>query len=257
MILVIDVGNTNTELAVMDGDIMLNSWRFVTKTPRTSDEYGVLIKGFFESAGISMEKIEDVIIASVVPNIMYSLNNGIKKYLGINPLVVGPGIKTGMPIHTSDPSELGADRIVDAVAAYKLYGGPVIVIDFGTATTFDYVDHEGKFIAAVTTPGIQISIDALWNSAAKLPNIEIKKPDKILAKDTVTSMQAGLVYGYIGQVEYIIKQMMKETGVVDMKIIATGGYGRMFYQETELINVYDPQLSLKGLKIIYDKNRKK
>lgn len=257
MILVIDVGNTNTELAVMDGDNILNSWRFVTKTPRTSDEYGVLIKGFFESAGISMKRIKDVIIASVVPNIMYSLNNGIKKYLDITPLVVGPGIKTGMPIHTSDPSELGADRIVDAVAAYKLYGGPVVVIDFGTATTFDYVDEAGKFVAAVTTPGIQIAIDALWNSAAKLPNIEIKKPETILAKDTVTSMQAGLVYGYIGQVEYIIRQMIKETGVEDMKVIATGGYGRMFYQETELIKVYDPQLSLKGLKIIYDKNRKK
>ncbi|MDN5308409.1 MAG: type pantothenate kinase [Eubacteriaceae bacterium] len=257
MILVIDVGNTNTELAVMDGENILYSWRFVTKTPRTSDEYGVLIKGLFESAGVDLNKIDDVIIASVVPNIMYSLNNGIRKYLDIKPLVVGPGIKTGMPIHTSDPSELGADRIIDAVAAYKLYGGPVVVIDFGTATTFDYVDASGKFVAAVTTPGIQISIDALWNSAAKLPNIEIKKPETILAKDTVTSMQAGLVYGYIGQVEYIIKQIIKETGVDDMKVIATGGYGRMFYQETEMIKVYDPQLSLKGLKIIYDKNRKK
>lgn len=256
MILGIDVGNTNTELAVIEGEKILCSWRFITKTPRTSDEYGVLIKSFFENSGILVTQIKSVIMASVVPNIMYSLNNGIKKFIGLEPMVVGPGIRTGMPIHTSDPSELGADRIVDAVAAYKIYGGPVIVIDFGTATTFDYVTAEGAFSAAVTTPGIQISIDALWKSAAMLPNIEIKKPPSILAKDTITSMQAGLVYGYIGQVEYIIKQMKKEIGGRDVKVVATGGYGRLFYQETDTINVYDPQLSLKGLQIIYDKNCK-
>lgn len=256
MILGIDVGNTNTELAVIEGDKIIHSWRFISKTPRTSDEYGVLIKSFFDNSGILEKEITSVIMASVVPNIMYSLNNGIKKFIGLEPMVVGPGIKTGMPIHTSDPSEVGADRIVDAVAAYTIYGGPVIVIDFGTATTFDYITAEGAFSAAVTTPGIQISINALWKNAAKLPNIEIKKPPSILAKDTVTSMQAGLVYGYIGQVEYIIKQMKKETGAKDLKVVATGGYGRLFYQETESINVYDPQLSLKGLKIIYDKNCK-
>lgn len=256
MILGIDVGNTNTELAVLEGEKIICSWRFITKTPRTSDEYGVLIKSFFENSGILVTQIESVIMASVVPNIMYSLNNGIKKFIGLEPMVVGPGIRTGMPIHTSDPSEVGADRIVDAVAAYRIYGGPVIVIDFGTATTFDYVTAEGAFSAAVTTPGIQISIDALWKSAAMLPNIEIKKPPSILAKDTITSMQAGLVYGYIGQVEYIIKQMKKEIGGRDVKVVATGGYGRLFYQETDTIDVYDPQLSLKGLKIIYDKNCK-
>jgi len=256
MILGIDVGNTNSELAVLEGDKILHSWRFVTKTPRTSDEYGLLIKSFFENSGILSEDITRAIMASVVPNIMYSLNNGIKKFIGLEPMVVGPGIKTGMPIHTSDPSEVGADRIVDAVAAFNIYGGPVIVIDFGTATTFDYITAEGVFSAAVTTPGIQISIDALWKSAAMLPNIEIKKPASILAKDTVTSMQAGLVYGYIGQVEYIIKQIKKETKIPDMKVVATGGYGRLFYQETDAIDIYDPQLSLKGLKIIYDKNCK-
>lgn len=257
MILVIDVGNTNTELAVLKDDKIIKSWRFVSKTPRTSDEYGILLRNLFEHDDVLLNEIRDIIISSVVPNIMYSLNNGIRKYIGIKPLVVGPGVKTGMPINTSDPTEVGADRIVDAVAAYQIYGGPVIVIDFGTATTFDYVTKEGAFSAAVTTPGIQIAIDALWKNAAKLPNIEIKKPESILAKDTVTSMQAGLVYGYIGQVEYIIKQMIKETAVNDMQVIATGGYGRMFYQETKLIDVYDPQLSLKGLKIIYDKNQKK
>ncbi len=257
MILVIDVGNTNTELAVMADDRILNSWRFVSKTPRTSDEYGILLRSLFDHDGVSLKEIKDVVISSVVPNMMYSLNNGIKKYIGLEPMIIGPGIKTGMPIHTSDPSEVGADRIVDGVAAYQIYGGPVIIIDFGTATTFDYVTKEGAFSAAVTTPGIQIAIDALWRNAAKLPNIEIKKPASILAKDTVTSMQAGLVYGYIGQVEYIIKQMIKETAVDTMKVVATGGYGRMFYQETDLIDVYDPKLSIKGLKIIYDKNKKK
>jgi type III pantothenate kinase len=256
MILGIDVGNTNTELAVMEGNNIIQSWRFVTKTPRTSDEYGVMIKSFFDNSGIELKEIKSVIIASVVPNIMYSLNNGIKKFLGLESIVVGPGIKTGMPIYTSDPSEVGADRIVDAVAAYKIYGGPVIVIDFGTATTFDYVTKEGAFAAAVTTPGIQISIDALWRNAAKLPNIEIQKPATILAKDTVTSMQAGLFFGYLGQIEYIIKKMINETGLSRIKVVATGGYGRLFYQETDVIDIYDPQLSLKGLKIIHDKNCK-
>jgi len=256
MILAIDVGNTNTELAVLQGDEILCSWRFVTKTPRTSDEYGVLIQSFFSNSRVSLDKIRSVIVASVVPNIMYSLNNGIKKFIGLESMVVGPGIKTGMSINTADPSEIGADRIVDAVAAYSIYGGPVLVIDFGTATTFDYITAEGVFSAGVTSPGIQISIDALWKSAAKLPNIEIKKPASILAKDTVTSMQAGLVYGYIGQVEYIIEQFKKETRLKNMKVVATGGYGRLFYQETEAISVYDPQLSLKGLKIIHDKNKR-
>lgn len=256
MILGIDVGNTNTEIAVLHADEILCSWRFITKTPRTSDEYGVLIQSFFQNARVSLNKIDSVIIASVVPNIMYSLNNGIRKFIGLEPLVIGPGIKTGMPINTADPAEIGADRVVDAVAAYNIYGGPVLVIDFGTATTFDYVTAEGVFTAGVTSPGIQISIDALWKNAAKLPNIEIRKPESIMAKDTVTSMQAGLVYGYIGQVEYIIKQFKKETGRDDLKVVATGGYGRLFYQETEAIGIYDPQLSLKGLKIIHDKNRK-
>lgn len=256
MILGIDVGNTTTEIAVLHEDEIICSWRFITKTPRTSDEYGVLIQSFFQNARVSLNKIDSVIIASVVPNIMYSLNNGIRKFIGLEPMVIGPGIKTGMPINTADPAEIGADRVVDAVAAYSIYGGPVLVIDFGTATTYDYVTAEGIFTAGVTAPGIQISIDALWKNAAKLPNIEIKKPASILAKDTVTSMQAGLVYGYIGQVEYIIKQFKKETGREDMKVVATGGYGRLFYQETESIGIYDPQLSLKGLKIIHDKNRK-
>lgn len=257
MILVIDVGNTNTEIGVFKGDEILCSWRFVSKTPRTSDEYAVMFQGFFSNDHLDYHEVESVIVASVVPNIMYSLNNGVKKLFNMEPLVVGPGIKTGMSILTSDPAEVGADRIIDAVAAYNLYGGPIIVLDFGTATTYDYVDKNGAFVAKITSPGIQIAAEALFRNAAQLPNIAIEKPASILGKDTVTSMQSGLVYGYIGQVEYIISKMIEEIGAKDIKVVATGGYGRMFHQETRAIDIFDSQLSLKGLKIIHDKNIKR
>lgn len=257
MILVMDVGNTNTEIGVYEKDSLICSWRFVSKTPRTSDEYAVLLQGFFENEHLDNREVESVIIASVVPNIMYSLKNSIKKLFNLEALVVGPGIKTGMPILTSDPAEVGADRIIDAVAAYHLYGGPVLVLDFGTATTYDYVDRNGAFCAKVTAPGVQIAAEALFRNAAQLPSIAIAKPVSILGKDTVTSMQAGLVYGYIGQVEYIVSRMIEEIGEPDIKVVATGGLGRMFHEETQAIDVYDPQLSLKGLKIIHDKNMKK
>lgn len=254
MILVIDVGNTNTEVGVIKNNRLLESWRFVTKTPRTSDEYAVIMKGFFENDGLNYREVNSAIIASVVPSIMHSLKNSICKLFGIDPLVVGPGIITDITIKTSDPSEMGADRIIDAVAAYTIYGGPLIVIDFGTATTFDYVDDKGCFLFKVTAPGIQISAEALFQNAAQLPNIGIDKPQSILGKDTVSSMQAGLVYGYIGQMEYIVAKMREEIGRDDIKVIATGGYGGMFSRESSIIDYYDPRLSLKGLKIIHDKN---
>ncbi|MGI6109230.1 MAG: type III pantothenate kinase [Eubacteriaceae bacterium] len=256
LLLVIDVGNTNSEIGVFDGSRLLQSWRFMTKTPRTSDEYAVVIRGFLQTENIEPDDIEDVIIASVVPNIMHSLNNGIKKTFGIKPIQVGPGIKTGMPILLTDPAEVGADRIIDSVAAFKQYGGPVIVIDFGTATTYDYLDANGAMCAKATCPGIQISAEALFRNAAQLPNIAIVKPDSILSRDTVSSMQAGLVYGYLGQVEYIIKKMKEEIGRDDIKVIATGGYGRMFFEESDQIDYYDAKLPLKGLRYIYEKNRK-
>lgn len=256
MIIVIDVGNTNTEMGVFSGDQVLCSWRFMSKTPRTSDEYAVIFRGFLENDDINVKEIENIIVASVVPNIMYSMINGIKKVFHMEPVIVGPGIRTGMPILTSDPAELGADRIVDAVAAYTIYGGPCMILDFGTATTFDFVNADGAFVAEVTAPGIQISAEALFRNAAQLPSIAIEKPPSILAKDTVTSMQAGVVYGYIGQVDYIISKMLEETGCPDAKVIATGGYGRMFTDEVKRIDIFDPQLALKGLKIIYEKNKR-
>ena len=254
MILVIDVGNTNTEIGAFEGDKILYSWRFMSKTPRTSDEFAVTFRGFFQNDGLDCDAVESIIVSSVVPSIMHSMYNGLIKVFGKDPITVGPGIRTGMPILTSEPAELGTDRIVDAVAAYHYYGGPLLVLDFGTATTFDYVNRDGAFVAEVTAPGIQIASEALFKNAAQLPNIAIKKPVSILAKDTVTSMQAGLVYGYIGQVEYIINRMIEETGEQDIKVIATGGYGRMFSEEVARIDVYDAQLALKGLKLIHDKN---
>ncbi|MFV0528179.1 MAG: type III pantothenate kinase [Lachnospiraceae bacterium] len=255
MILVIDVGNTNITMGVFEGKECLGTFRMISNQVRTSDEYGFLILGILEHRDIVAKKIEDVIISSVVPNIMYSLTSAIMKYFGKEPMIVGVGIKTGIRIDTPNPREIGADRIVDAVAGYDLYGGPILVIDFGTATTYDLISHDGSFVAGITAPGIQISARALWEDAAKLPKIEILKPKSILAKDTITSMQAGLVYGYIGQTEYIIKKVKEEAGLKEMKVVATGGLGRVVAEETDMIHVYDDMLTLKGLQIIYEKNR--
>lgn len=255
MILVIDVGNTNMTLGVYDGDKLEATFRMMTKTPRTSDEYGVMITQLLQTKNIAVEQLEGSIIASVVPEVMHSLIGGVVRYLNSNPLIVGPGVKTGIKIVTEDPRAIGADRIVDAVAAYEKYGGPVLVLDFGTATTYDLVLEKGEFAAGITAPGIRISSEALWTNAAKLPNIEIKKPDSILAQETISSMQAGLMYGQIGQTEYIIKKVKEETGIQHLKVVATGGLGRLIADETDTIDVYDSSLTLDGLRIIYEKNR--
>ena len=187
---------------------------------------------------------------------MYSLTNGIYKYIGLHPIVIEAGTKTGIKIQRANPREVGTDRIVDAVGAYELYGGPCIVIDFGTATTYDLITKDGTFAAGVTSPGIRICAKALWNDTAKLPEIEIKKPESILGKDTITSMQAGIVYGYIGQTEYIIDNMKKESGLLNAKVIATGGLGRIIYENTDRIDIYDKELTLQGMRLIYEKNKK-
>jgi len=256
MILAIDVGNTNVTCGVYDGKNLKATFRFTTKIPRTSDEYGMMFTQLLHLKGISVEQVEGSIVASVVPDVMHSLTGGIVRYTNTRPLIIGPGVKTGIKITTENPRAIGADRIVDAVAAYEKYGGPVLVIDFGTATTYDYVTAEGNFAAGITAPGIRISSEALWKSAAKLPNIEIKKPKSILAQETITSMQAGLMYGQIGQTEYIIKKVKEETGIPDMKVVATGGLGRTIADETHTIDIYDSSLTLDGLRIIYEKNRK-
>lgn len=254
--MVVDIGNTNITVALYSGKKMTDSYRLTTSFKRTSDEYGLLISDFLHHFGYENKDVADVIIASVVPKIMYSFTNSIRKYLHIEPIIVGPGIKTGIAIKIDNPREMGADKIADAVGAYYNYGGNIIVCDFGTATTFDYINPSGELIGGVIAPGIEISAQALSNRAAKLPEIEIRNPKTVLAKNTITSMQAGVVYGYIGQVEYIIKQMKKEIGIDNIKVVATGGLGRIIYEETDVIDTYDPKLTFEGLRIIYDRFKK-
>ena len=256
MLLVIDVGNTNITLGVFRGKELLRTFRMTTKLPRTSDEYGITLKELIECQGIDSSGVDAVIIASVVPDIMHSLGSAIIKYFHVKPIVVSAGIKTGIRINMENPRQIGSDRIVDAVAAYTIHGGPVIVIDYGTATTYDLVGPDGTFEAAIIAPGIRTSSQAMWGQAAMLPAIEIKKPDSILAKETVSGMQAGLVYGQIGQTEYIVNKIRKESGYLNAKVIASGGLGKMVATETNIIDVYDSQLTLKGLQIIYEKNKK-
>ncbi len=256
MILAVDIGNTNIVIGVYDDENLVGSWRMVTRSEKTSDEYGIFILNLLDQSSIDHKKIKSAIVSSVVPNVMHSFENALRKYFNIDPVIVGPGVKTGITISTDNPREVGADRIVGLVAAYHMFGGPLIVIDFGTATTYDVVSEKGEFKYGITSPGIQIMADALWQRTAQLPSVEIKKPDSILAKNTVTSIQAGLVYGYIGQVEYIIKKIKEEMNIENMKVVATGGLGRIITDETSMIDVYDPQLLFKGLKIIHDKNQK-
>ena len=257
LLLGIDVGNTNITFGVFHGKELLKTFRMTTKMQRTSDEFGVWITSLLQGKGFTPDDLQDVIVASVVPGIMYSLNSGIIKYLNRTPIVVSAGMKTGLRINMANPKELGADRVVDCVAGYELYGSPVMVIDFGTATTYDLVLPGGVFETGITSPGIRICANALWNETAKLPEIAIEKPESILARDTTSSMQAGLVYGCIGQTEYIIKKVKEEAGLSEMKVVATGGLGRIISEETDMIDVYDPDLTLKGLQIIYERQPKR
>lgn len=252
MLVVIDIGNTNITIGIYKGDRLVGNYRLTTKLKRTSDEYGFMILNFLNASKVETKDIEDVIVSSVVPKIMHSFLNGIRKFMHKEPIIVGPGIKTGISVKAENPKTVGADRIVDAAGAFYEYGGPCLVVDFGTATTYDYVDEQGNFEFGVIALGIETSAQAMWTQAAKLPEIEIKKPKSILTKTTTTSMQAGLVYGYIGQSEYIIKKFKEALGV-DMKVIATGGLGKIIYKNTDEIDVYDRDLTFKGLKRIYEK----
>ncbi len=256
MLLGIDIGNTNITLGVFDGKELVAQFRLTTRKQSTSDEYGIDLCSLIEHRDFKVSDIDAVIIASVVPDIMHSFGSAIIKYFGVKPLVVSSGVKTGLKIQTDNPRQIGPDRIVDAVAAYTLYGGPIIVADFGTATTYDYVDEKGTYLYGVTSPGIRTAARSLSEKAAMLPEIEIKKPESILAKETISSMQAGVVYGYIGQTEYILKKMKEELGVPNVQVVATGGLGKIIANETNSINVYNPTLTLEGLRMIYEKNKK-
>ena len=254
MLLVIDVGNTNITLGVFEKEKLEATFRMTAKQPRTSDEYGIKLCTLLEHRGFDIEEIDAVIVSSVVPDIMHSLGSAIIKYFHIKPLIVSPNLETGLQINTENPKDTGPDRIVDAVAAYEKYGGPVIVIDFGTATTYDVVSEKGVFEGGVISPGIRTSARALWGGASMLPEIEIKKPESILAKETVSSMQRGLVFGYIGQTEYIVNKI-KKAGFANAKVVATGGLGNIIVSETDVVDIYDPELTLEGLRIIYEKNK--
>ena len=253
MLIGIDIGNTDITFGLFQGKKLCDTFRMRSNVNRTSDEYGMFILDEIQYKGYKKEDVNAVIIASVVPAINHSFNSGIIKYFDLKPIIVGAGIRTGIRINTINPQLTGADRIVDAVAGFELYGGPVIVADFGTATTIDLVTDHGEFVGGVIVPGIHTASKELSLQAAKLPEIEIRKPDLIVGRDTVTSMQAGLVYGYIGQTEYIIRKIKEESGFKDATVVATGGLGKMIAEETDCIDFYDSNLTLKGLQIIYDK----
>lgn len=255
MILVMDVGNTNIVLGVYDNDKLVSSWRMGTDRTKSSDEYGMLFLSFFNHEGIKIQDIEAVVIASVVPPIMYSLEHSIKKYLKMEPMVIGPGIKTGINIKYESPKQLGADRIVNAVAAYELYGGPVIVVDLGTATKICAISSKGEYLGGVICPGIKISADALFQKAAKLPKIDLIKPETVIGRNTVTNMQSGLIYGHVGQVDYLVRRIKNEMHEDKVKVVATGGLARIIASESETIDELNSKLTLEGLRIIYEKNK--
>lgn len=254
MVLGINIGNTHIQMGVFREETIEATFRMTATIQRTSDEYGVLLCDMLKMNQIEVSDIGSVIIACVVPQMIYSVTNGIIKYLHQKPLIVNPGIKSGIRLNTENPKEIGANRIAAAVAAYELYGGPVIVVNFDTATTYDLVLEDGSFTAGVTAPGIKISANALWNCTAKLPEVEIEKPRSILAKNTIASIQAGIVYGQIGQTEYIIKKMTEETGLKNVKVVVTGGLGKMIAESSDIFQIYDAHLILKGLRSIWSKN---
>lgn len=253
MIFVLDVGNTNTVLGVFEEDVLKYHWRIETNRNKTADEYGMLIKALIEHEGLSFSDIEGVIISSVVPPIVGAFENMCHKYLKHKPLIVGPGIKTGLDIKYENPREVGADRIVNAVAASHEYGNSLIIVDFGTATTYCYVNEHGQYMGGAIAPGIGISTEALYTKASKLPRIELSFPNEIIGKNTVTAMQSGILYGYVGQVEGIVSRM-KETVTANPKVIATGGLAPLIAKHSKVIDEIDPFLTLKGLYLLYKRN---
>jgi type III pantothenate kinase len=254
MLLVIDVGNTNTVLGLFDGDKLVHDWRIRTVVDHTVDEYGMLIYNLYKTSRISSREIQNIIISCVVPPMLNILEPLCQKYFNIKPLIVGPGVKTGMPIFYDNPKEVGADRIVNAVAGFEKYKRDLIIVDFGTATTFDYVSNKGEYMGGCISPGIMISSEALFERAAKLPRVELSKPRSIVGKDTVSSMQAGIMYGYAGLVDGICERIKAEVKSNPL-VVATGGLAKIVAPETKSINVVDDMLTLEGLRIIYLRNK--
>jgi type III pantothenate kinase len=254
MLVVMDIGNSNIVMGLYEGEMLRQHWRFSTDRSKTEDEYGMLVKSLFDSAGLSFDQVKGVIFSSVVPPVNYAIERMCTRYLHQKPLVVGPGIKTGLNIKYEYPREVGSDRIVNAVAALHHYGAPLIVVDFGTATTFCYVDGRGQYLGGAIAPGIGISTDALVSRASKLPRIEIAKPPSVVGRNTIAAMQAGIYYGFVGQVEGIVRRIIAEFGT-EPKVVATGGMAELIANETDCIHVVDPHLTLEGLRLIYERNQ--
>ena len=254
MILTMDIGNTNIKTALFEGMEMKYYWRISTNRDRSSDELGILLMNLLTHNGVDKGCITGIMMSSVVPQINFTVEHMCRNYFGIEPMKIAPGVKTGINIKYENPRELGSDRIANAVAAYELYGGPCITIDFGTATNFGVVSAKGEFLGGAISPGIKLAAEALTERAAKLPRFELAKPASVIGKNTVTNMQSGIVFGYIGQVNYIVERIRRELGDPNMKVIATGGLSSLIAEESHAIDVVDGQLTLKGLRIIYEKN---
>ena len=254
MILTLDIGNTNIKTALFDGTEMVNYWRLSTSITNTSDEYGITIMNLFRHEGVDPKSVEGIVMSSVVPTINFTIEHMCRSYFGMEPMKIEPGVKTGINIKYENPRELGSDRIANAVGAYELYGGPCITIDFGTATSFGAISAKGEFLGGAICPGLKLAADALTERTAKLPRFELVKPENVIGRNTVTNMQAGIVYGYIGQIKYLVNRMKQEMGVPNVKVIATGGLAVLVAGESSVIDVMDGLLTLKGLRIIYEKN---
>jgi type III pantothenate kinase len=263
MLLVLDVGNTNTVLGVFrvsseDGETrngpLIAHWRVSTTKTQTVDEYGVLFRNLFAMSGIEFTEVKGTVISSVVPPLDSTLRDVCERYFQSKPLFIEPGVKTGMPVHYDNPAEVGADRIVNSVAAYEKFGGPCIVVDFGTATTFDVVSKNGEYLGGVITPGIGISADALFSRTARLPRVDVRKPPRVLATNTVGSVQSGLYYGYLGLIDGILERLMAELGE-KVAVVATGGLASLMGSGSKYIREVDDLLTLDGLRIIYERNQ--
>ena len=254
MIFTLDIGNTNIKTALFNGPDMVKYWRVSTNKMNTSDEYGILLTNLFHNEGMDPAQVEGIIISSVVPTINFTIEHMCQNYFHQTPMFVVPGVKTGINIKYENPRELGSDRIANAVAAYELYGGPCITIDFGTATSFGAISAKGEFLGGAICPGLKLAAEALTERAAKLPRFELAKPESVIGRNTVSNMQAGIVYGYIGQINYLVERMKKELGAPDAKVIATGGLAVLVAGESNVIDVMDGLLTLKGLCLIHQKN---
>jgi len=254
MILTLDIGNTNMKTALFEGMEMRQYWRLSTNRNRTSDEYGMSLMNLLNHNGIDPKAIEGIMMSSVVPQINFTIEHMCRNYFGMEPMKIEPGVRTGINIKYENPRELGSDRIANAVGAYELYGGPCITIDFGTATSFGAISAKGEFLGGAICPGLKLAADALTERTAKLPRFELVKPENVIGRNTVANMQAGIVYGYIGQIKYLVNRMKREMGVEGIKVIATGGLAVLVAGESSVIDVMDGLLTLKGLRIIYEKN---